>query len=205
MKKKNFREKQTKNLNSTVTNMLHMSQKDYTLEIVRQLQNRNLHIRGLAVLLKTNQTTIARKIKELGTFNVVDYKLEGKNKVYMLKKTVEAREYVYLAEHYTLLQLLHKYPILRPIIQKIKENTKVHLAILFGSYVKGLAYKESDIDLYIETTDLQLKKSIESFNTKLSVKIGKYDSRSFLIQEIEKNHVIIKGVERYYEHKTFFS
>jgi len=78
------------------------------------------------------------------------------------------------------------------------------LAIIFGSYAKGLAHKDSDIDVYIETTNLQLKKDIEQLNTKLSVKIGKYNSTNILIQEIEKNHVIIKGVEQYYEKNKFF-
>ena len=78
------------------------------------------------------------------------------------------------------------------------------MAIIFGSYAKGLAHKDSDIDVYIETTNLQLKKDIEQLNTKLSVKIGKYNSTNILIQEIEKNHVIIKGVEQYYEKNKFF-
>jgi len=76
-----------------------MAQKDYIMEIIRELRKGNNHIRGLAKRLKTNQTTIARKIKELRSFKVVDFKQEGKNKVYALKRTVEAKEYVYLSEH----------------------------------------------------------------------------------------------------------
>ena len=41
-------------------------------------------------------------------------------------------------------------------------------------------------------------------DTKLSIKIGKYDKSNLLIKEILKNHIIIIGVERYYEKNRFF-
>lgn len=53
--------------------------------------------------------------------------------------------------------------------------------------------------MYIDTTHRKLKEEIEVLDTKVSVKIGKYNRESLLIKEIEKNHVIIKGVEAYYE------
>jgi predicted nucleotidyltransferase len=182
-----------------------MSQKDYKLEIIEKLLKSDSHMRGLAKALGTNQMMVSRKIKELEKINVVDYRQEGKNKVYFLKKTIEAQEYVYVAEHYKLIQLLKRYPILRGIIQKIRQNKKIKLAIFFGSYAKRLAHKDSDIDLYIETTNREIKEEIEGINTRLSVKIGKYDKNNLLIKEIKKNHVIIKGVEIYYEKDKFFS
>ena len=181
-----------------------MSQKDYNLEIIGNLLKSNNHIRGIAKELKTNQTTIARKVKELERYNVVDYKQEGKNKAYFLKKTIEAKEFTLIYEHYKLIKILNKYPILRNICQKIKDNYKIRLAVLFGSYAKSLADKDSDIDIYIETQDTKLKKEIELLNTKISVKIGTYDPKSLLIKEIEKNHVILREVEKYYEKNRFF-
>ncbi|MEK6853976.1 MAG: hypothetical protein AABX60_01455, partial [Nanoarchaeota archaeon] len=64
--------------------------------------------------------------------------------------------------------------------------------------------KESDIDVYIDTVDRETRDEISDIDTKLSVKIGRYDTQSLLIKEIEKNHVIIKGVEEYYEKSKFF-
>jgi len=164
----------------------------------------NSHIRGLAKQLKTNQMMVSRKIKELEKDNVVDFRQEGKNKVYFLKKTVEAQEHAYLFEHYRLLQALRQYSLLKGIIQNIRLNPKVRLVILFGSYAKGTAHKDSDIDVYAETMGREIKKEIELINSRLSVKIGKYDKKSLLIQEIEKNHIIIKGAEIYYEKNKFF-
>ena len=93
---------------------------------------------------------------------------------------------------------------LKHIIQKIKSNPKVKLCVLFGSYAKGIAHKDSDIDIYIETASRTLKKEIKQINTKISLKIGRYDKNNLLIKEIEKNHVIIKGAEVYYEKNKFF-
>lgn len=176
-----------------------MSQKDYIMEIVEQLRKRSSHLRGLAKTLQTNQTTMARKLKELERNNVVDFRQEGKNKAFFLKNSIEAREHLYMAEHYKLLHLLQKHPALKQVIQGIKAHPKARLAILFGSYAKGTSSRESDIDIYLETTSRALKKELELLDSRLSIKIGKYARESHLIREIEKDHVIIKGVELYYE------
>ena len=181
-----------------------MSQNNYNTRIVGALLKAENHIRGLAKLLGTNQTTIARKVHELSKENILDFKQEGRNKVFFLKKTLEAKQYAYLVETQKLIETLKKYPALRRVIETIKKNEKVSLAILFGSYAKGSANKESDIDIYIETTESKLKGEVESIDSKISVKTGKYNRDSLLIKEIEKNHAIIKGIERYYEKNKFF-
>jgi len=181
-----------------------MKQKDYKLEIVNVLLNENLHLRALAKKLDVNPMTISRKIKELFKENILDYKTQGKNKVYFLKKNPESKSYVFMAEDFKLIQLLRKYPGLRNVIEKIQKNKKIQLAIIFGSYSKGLANNKSDVDIYIESVDGKLKKEIESISSKISVKIGRYDKSSLLIKEIEENHAIIKGVEKFYENYKFF-
>jgi len=181
-----------------------MEQKNYKMEIVNQLLKSESHIRRLANKLATNHMTILRKIKILFKENIVDYREEGKNKVYFLKKNPETRSYVFMAEHYRLIQTIKKYPYLRKIIEKIQKDNTIGLAILFGSYAKHKAKKNSDIDIYIETKDRKIKQNLERFDSKLSVKIGIYDKKNLLIKEIEKNHVIIKGVKEFYEKNEFF-
>lgn len=181
-----------------------MEQKSYKLDIVNELLNSGNHIRGLAKRLGTNHMTVLRKMKELAKENVVDYKEEGKNKKYFLKGTIEAKGYVFSSESYKLNNALRKYPYLRVIVEKIQRDNRIKLAVLFGSYAKGTANPSSDIDVYIETADKRIKEEVCLVNSKLSVKIGRYDRSSLLAREIEKNHVIIKGVERYYEKTKFF-
>ena len=181
-----------------------MSRKDYNMEIVLELLKGSNHIRGLAKALSTNQTTIARKVNDLTKRNALDYTVSGKNKVYSLKKTAEARQHVFMAEHYKLLQSLNKYPIVRAIAEGIQKNKMAQLAVIFGSYAKGIAHKDSDIDIYIEGNNKKLKRELELMNSKSSIKTGGYDRKNLLIKEIEKNHVIIKGVEQFYENSGFF-
>jgi len=181
-----------------------MEQKEYKLEIVEELLKNENHIRGIAKKLNTNHMTIVRKAKELAKENVVDYKEEGKNKTYFLKKTVEAKNYVFSAENYKLNKLLKKYPTLRHIVEKIQKNKKIKLAVLFGSYAKGISKPDSDIDIYIDTEDKKIKEEVILIDSRLSIKIGKYNKASLLIKEMEKNHVIIKGVEQYYDKNKFF-
>ena len=182
-----------------------MSQNNYNIRLVGNLLKNENHVTDLARDLQTNQTTIARKVGALYKENIVDYKREGKNKVFYLKKTLEAKQYACIFELYKLVEVVNKYPRLRGIFEKIRQNSKVSLAILFGSYAKGTANKDSDIDVYVDTTDRNLKKEIELLDTRLSVKIGAYDRQNLLIREIEKNHAIIKGFEVYYEKNHFFA
>ncbi|MBU2497106.1 MAG: nucleotidyltransferase domain-containing protein [Nanoarchaeota archaeon] len=184
--------------------MFHMEQKDYKLEIINELVKSKKHARLIAKNLGTNHTIIIRKLKELTNENVVDYQEEGRNKIYFLKNTIEAKSYVFTTENYNLTKILKKYPTLRSIIEKIKEDKRISLAILFGSYAKGIPKKESDIDIYVETNKKQIKHDLEKIDARINVKIGKYDKENLLIKEIEKNHIIIKGVEKYYEKNKFF-
>jgi len=161
-------------------------------------------VRGLAKALSANQMTISRKIEELYEENVVDYRREGRNKVFFLKKTLESKQWACMAESRKQLDIIRKYPRLRVIFEKIRQNPGVTLAVLFGSYANGTATDESDIDVYIDTKEKRIKNDIGLIDTKLNVKIGSYDRENLLIREIEKNHVIIKGADEYYEKNKFF-
>ncbi|PIN90456.1 hypothetical protein COU61_02675 [Candidatus Pacearchaeota archaeon CG10_big_fil_rev_8_21_14_0_10_35_13] len=181
-----------------------MEHKDYTLEIVGELLREKGHARAIAKNLKTNHMTINRKIKELLDKNVLDLKEEGRNKSYYLKKTIEAKRYVYMYEHYKLLEFLKKHPDMKRLIKEIQDDKRFRIAMIFGSYAKGLEKKESDIDLYIGTEDSKVKKDLEKLDNRINMKIGKYNKENLLIKEIEKNHIIIKGVEEYYERNKIF-
>ncbi len=168
-------------------------------EIIDILSGEEIHARALAKRLDTNHMTVIRNLKELVSENVLEFRKEGRNKVYFLKRNMEAKNYALISEVYKLNKTLKKYPELRKIIKDIQQNTEIGLAVLFGSYARGTANRNSDIDVFIETKDRNLKKELELLNSRLSVKIGDYDRTSPLIKEIEKNHVIIKGAEPFYE------
>ena len=186
-----------------VTYKLHMEQKYYKENIVMALMNGKSHAREMARKLRVNHMMVTRKVSELVEDNVLDYRAEGKNKSYYIKDSIEARQHVIISEHYALLSLLKKHPELRMVIDKVQNDKRIKLALLFGSYSKGLAHKGSDIDIYIETNDQKVRKEYAMLDSKLSIKIGSMDNSSSLAREISKSHVVLKGVERYYETKGF--
>jgi len=197
------RQANTSSFSTIGSNLYHVEQ-NLTIRIIGLLLKADSYPRSIAKDLDVSHPTVLRKLKSLLDENVVDFRVEGKNTVYFLKKSLEARVYVYMAEWYSLGQTIRCAPHLRSIIRTIQERNDVPLAILFGSYAKGTFGPSSDIDVYIETTDRDVKRDLERRHSKLSVKIGLWEPENLLIQEIVKNHVILKGVERYYEKTKFF-
>ena len=186
--------------------MIHMVQNknNLELEIILVLLKNKSHLREIARTLNESHSTILRKINELLKENVLDYKKEGKNKIFFIKNNLKSKNYIYSAEIHKLNSLLKKHPELSIIFEDIKRNFSKGMIILFGSYAKGIPKKDSDIDIYLETNDDGLKNKIKAINSKLSIKIGKFDTKSLLIKEIIKNHIIIKGLEDFYERVEFF-
>jgi len=173
-------------------------------EIILVLLKNKIHLREIARILNESHSTVLRKIKELVRENILDYKKEGKNKVFFIKDNLKAKGYIYSAEIYKLNKILKKHPELTIILEDIKKNFKKSMIILFGSYAKGNPRLNSDIDIYLETGDNKIKNKLKELNSRLSIKIGKFDVNSLLIKEIIKNHIIVRGVEDFYEKVNFF-
>ena len=129
---------------------------------------------------------------------------EGKNKVFFLKHNLVSRSYCIQAEIQKLITLLRRHPQLGIIFEEIACKSKERFIILFGSYAKGLEKKESDIDIYIETTKRAVKKTVEEIHSAINVKIGPFDPQSLLIKEIIKDHVIIRGIDIFYDKTRIF-
>jgi predicted nucleotidyltransferase len=110
-----------------------------------------------------------------------------------------------IAEIYKQNSIVAKHPVMRGIFKTILLMHDLPLVILYGSYAKGTATKESDIDVYIDTTDSSVKNLLEQKHSRISVKTGAFDTRDLLIREIMKEHIIIRGVEVYFDKMGFFA
>ena len=168
------------------------------------LKHRSLHVRELAKLIKEPLSSVSRTVSRLIEANVLDYQFVGKNKTVQLKKNLIAKEHVYIAEHQKLIKFI-QYPQYGILIEEILANAKEPLVVLFGSYARFDPKPESDIDLYIETKKRSVKKMVDNIHTKINTKIGLFDPQQHLIKEIIKNHVILRGVELYYEKNKLFA
>ena len=169
------------------------------LDILELLLKSDNHVRGIAKKLDESHSTILRKLNNLQKENVIDSRKEGKNKIFYLKKNLISRSYILTTELHKLAKLLRKHPELSVIFEEILQKSDEKLIILFGSYAKGLEKKDSDIDIYIETKSRNVKKVIEDIYSKINVKIGTFDTKSPLIKEIIKDHIIIRGIEIFYD------
>lgn len=156
------------------------------------------HLRELSRRTGINPMTIKKITDRFVEKNILDFKEVGKNKVFFFKENLESRDMRVIYEAYKKLEAVKKFPILREIFEKIEKDKEVHLAILFGSYAKDRVRRESDIDIYVKTTKVSLKKKIENINSDISVKIGKLEKDNPLTKEVMENHIIIKGSEEYY-------
>lgn len=174
-------------------------------EIVDVLLKGELHPRAIAHRLGTNHMTVIRTLNRLADGNVVDFRTAGRNKIYFLKRTLEGRNAVTTAEYYKLTKAVGTYPELRGIVHAVQEIPGLPLAVLFGSYAKGTAKPASDIDLFLETRDRKVRKDLEARFSRLSVKLGDFDVLNLLVREMVKDHVILKGVEHFYERTGFFT
>jgi predicted nucleotidyltransferase len=178
-----------------------MVQKRDNLEmgIIELLLKEDYHVRGIAKKMGESHSTILRKLNTLKKENVIDSRKEGKNKIFFLKKNLASHTYTLQAELHKLTKLLRDNQELGIIIEEVLKKADEKLIILFGSYAKGLAKKESDIDIYIETKSRSVKKAVEDVHSKINVHIGRFDIESPFIKEIIKNHIILRGIEAFYD------
>ena len=98
----------TKLLNSHDLFKSHMTQikVNYTYELLLLLLKKELHQRELAKELKTSLTRVQSILAELRSINGLDYKTEGKNYIYFIKKNLVVKSLILNAENYKLVKLI---------------------------------------------------------------------------------------------------
>jgi predicted nucleotidyltransferase len=181
-----------------------MNQKRLEYDLILSTLDNPLHGRAIAKALGSPLTTVQRSLASLSKANVLDHLTVGRNKLYKVKTNLAARQYVYAAEHHKLVQFLEKYPSLSPLFGELLEKTIARVVILYGSYARFATKPGSDIDIYVETTDTRPKKTLEQLDSRLSVKTGNFIKGDPIIEEIVRNHIILRGVEDYYERLGIF-
>ncbi len=165
------------NKNKDVRKMgLKSEKQDKIMELVYENPNKDFTVREIEKLTRLPKTTIAEYLQEMQKRKLLD-----KNSVFFrIKKTNYLIEKI---SHIGLVDFL------------IKELNPSCI-ILFGSVRKGEYNKESDIDLFIETSE---KKEI---NTAKYEKILKHKIQLFIESDINKVHAnlfnnIVNGIKLY--------
>ncbi|MBU4352578.1 MAG: nucleotidyltransferase domain-containing protein [Nanoarchaeota archaeon] len=199
-------------INETVLRILSLYNNNY-LE--------KLHLRKIAVSLKTTHRTISLHLERLRKLQVFKCELVGKSKQYFLNLCNPlVKKYIVAAENYASLDFLKKNALIRQIFLELDEKIiPENGIILFGSYAKGYANSESDIDILVigEIKSQDFIEKIETiYGRKISVKSATLEefsealkNKGILASEVLKGHIVLRhpslfveAAWRYYEKFT---
>ena len=163
--------------------------------------NARFYLREIAKLanlpLKTCQDVLVNLEKE----KILKSKTEGKNKYFSLNlDNINVKSELVKAEIYKTELLLEKYSEFKTFLKAIDTN---FIIILFGSFAKLKADKNSDVDLFIVTNK---KEKLPYYLLPHKIHENALKEESFrksltekepLIKEIESNHIILNNHSSY--------
>jgi hypothetical protein len=202
----------SKGLNITVSKCIHMYQKrNNDLKVISLYTgeyNSRFYLREICKLSKLPLKTCQNTLVNLEREKVLKSKTEGKNKYFSLNlDNINVKSYLLKAEIYKTELFLEKYPEFKIFLKSINTNSTI---IIFGSFAKLKADKNSDADLFI-IADNEEKLPHHLLPHKIHQNSLKEDSfrkailqKEALIKEIEANHIILNNpfsyVNIFWEH-----
>jgi len=155
------------------------------------------YLREISKLTKIPLKTCQNVLKNLETFKVLKSKTEGKNKYFSLNlENIKTKSYLLQAEIYKTDVFLEKYPQIKVFLKSLKTNAPI---IVFGSFARLSADKNSDLDLLIiSEKEIKLPFHLLSFkphqiNLTEKTLFKSIKEQEDLIKEIEENHIIINN------------
>ena len=166
--------------------------------------NREYYVREVQKLLKISPRTAQLILKDLEDKGVIESKIRGKIRTYKIKLSEFTRRYLIFVEQYKAIAFLEKKLLIKEIIEKITPHIK-GIGIIFGSYVKGLEKKGSDLDIFIagNYNNEEIKKVSKNLGIDISIKcyplktFEKNMAKDILLKEVLKNHVVFLNVEQF--------
>lgn len=176
------------------------------LSLYRTNYTANLHMRAMAKLLETSHMTLLPHLKRLEELKILQAETVGKNKQYTLNKdNLVTKYYLTATEELVTIDYLEKTFLIKKLAEHLNTIDISNPLILFGSYAKGYATEESDIDLFsigklTETQQNHLKKFELSFGKKINLKTATTENFNaglrtgdILIREVVANHIVISN------------
>ncbi len=164
--------------------------------------DKEYYIREVQRLLRVSPRTAQLILDDLENKAVLESETKGKIKLYRVKESDIAREYLIFSEVYKRISFFEANDLIREVLIKVIPNIK-GVCVVFGSYAKGIQKKGSDLDVFVVGS--YRKKEIDKMARMYGVDINikSYPLRVFkkelrkdiLLREILDDHVIVYGVE----------
>ncbi|MDP3699019.1 MAG: nucleotidyltransferase domain-containing protein [Nanoarchaeota archaeon] len=178
-----------------------------TLQVLSLFTNdfsREYYIREVERLLKISPRTAQLILEDLEDKGIIESKTRGKIKTYKINPSEFTKRYLVLVEQYKAIAFLEKRLLIKEIIEKITPHIE-GIAVIFGSYVKGLEKEGSDLDIFVAGTYNQdgIKRVSKNLGIEISVKcyplktFEKNVTKDILLKEVLKNHVVFVNVEQF--------
>ena len=178
-----------------------------TLQVLSLFTNdfsREYYIREVEKLLKISPRTAQLILEDLEDKGIIESKTKGKIKTYRIKLSEFTKRYLIFVEQYKAIAFLEKHLMIKEIVEKITPTIK-GIGIIFGSYVKEIEKKESDLDIFIAGNydKEEIKRVSKNLGIEVSVKcyplktFEKNINKDILLKEILKNHIVFVNVEQF--------
>lgn len=159
---------------------------------------RNQGITGSFIAKKhnLNQKTVSNYLNSLEKEQILKSKIQGKNKLYYFIDDINTKNFLMSIELNKTINFYKKHVLVKEVISKLKIKG---IAIIFGSYAKGIEKKKSDLDLFVigKCDEKEIHKIGDMYKLEINLKIYPKFELDILTKEVVKNHIIIKGVEEW--------
>ncbi len=160
--------------------------------------DKQYYLREISKLTKIPLKTVQTILNILEKMSILKSKTIGKNKYFRLNlDNIQTKHYLLQAEIYKTCLFVDKYPIFNTFMKKINLNEAI---ILFGSFAKFSANKDSDLDMLVISNAGQvtlpmhlLPYKLHEINMSEVTFMKSIEKQDALLKEIEENHVILNG------------
>ena len=155
------------------------------------------YLREISKLSKLPLKTCQNTLINLEKVKVLKSKIEGKNKYFSLNlENIKTKSYLQQAEIYRTDFFIEKQSHFKMFLKSLKTNAPI---IVFGSFAKFTADKNSDLDLLI-ISDKELNLPFHllpskphQINMPEKTFLKAIEQQENLIKEIEENHIILNN------------
>ena len=160
-------------------------------------RNSRFYLRQISRLAKIPLKTCQTALMNLEKDKILKSRIEGKNKYFALNlDNIKTKSCLLQAEIYMTDIFLESYPLIKTFLKSLNINIPI---IVFGSFSKLKADKDSDLDLLIVSGKKQklpyhlLPYKIHQVNISESSFSKAIKEQETLIKEIEENHIILNN------------
>ncbi len=187
------------NINQTTLKILGLYSTDYA---------KSMHLRAIARETGVDVKAVQLQLKRLEKMNILSSVLKGRNKEHRLNLSNSlAKYYMVMAETFACIGYLRRNFLIKKIVDEIA-NKIDGVIVLFGSFAKGQATKDSDVDIFVISEKKPNRLVIEEAGSLVArvISMKSMSRNQFmrgladkdpLVNEIISNHITLKGMDEF--------